>query len=964
MNSNIDVIHELQKSLFTGCIDGSANSLEEYQPKLLLNSPESKVLSNIITELRKCDEFFFSVAFVTNSGVATLIQTLKELEKKGVRGKIVVSEYQYFTEPRALERLLGLKNLDIRVISEEQHLHSKGYVLRNDKTISLIVGSSNLTQEALCKNQEWNIKITTLTHGSLIVDTFKELDRLYKCATPVTPEWLETYRKIYEKRHKIIRSGVDKFKVDPNALIRPIIPNKMQSSALESLKLVRSEGRKKALLISATGTGKTYLSAFDVKIVNPRKFLFVVHRENIARAAMRSYNRIFGESKKMGILTGSEKDFEAEYIFSTIQTLSKPEVLKKFAPDHFNYIVIDEVHRSGTKSYSTILEHFNPDFLLGMSATPERTDGYDIFKAFDYNIAYEIRLHKALEEDMLVPFHYYGVTDISIDGKLLDDYTEFNNLISDERVERIIENSKFYGCDRGRIKGLIFCSRVEEAKEISEKLNLKGYRTIALSGENDEKEREDSIERLESDEREDYLDYILTVDIFNEGVDIPAVNQIIMLRPTQSAIIFVQQLGRGLRKAKNKDFLTVIDFIGNYSNNYLVPIALYGDSSYNKDTLRKLISTGSNLIPGASTVNFDYISKQRIYEAIDTARVNSYKELKDDYLLLKYKMGRIPSMMDFLEHGSRDPRIYVEKYGSLYAFIDKQENIKALSPLQIKRLSFFEKEVCDGKRLEEALLLKLLIEEDKVSLDEFTRTLIEAYHIESYSINSIVNYLNGGFHLQSDCEKYGSTKYVELSDKGILSKTKELDELLTSQTFRSHLLDSINFAIYKFTNSFDPEQYFEGFHLYRKYSRKDVCRILNWSKDEHSTIYGYKIKFNTCPIFVTYSKREDILSSIKYQDYFISNRNFHWMTRNNRTIDSQDVLKIQKHKETGLRICLFVKKSDAESDDFYYISDLIPYEYNSQTIKDDSGTNLPIVNINYELKTPVAENIYNYLTGE
>jgi superfamily II DNA or RNA helicase/HKD family nuclease len=962
--NNIDIIPELQRSLITGCIDGSAKSLAEYQPKLLLNGPESKVLSSIITELKKCEEFFFSVAFVTNGGVAVLIETLKELEKKGVSGKIIVSEYQYFTEPRALERLIGLKNLDIRIISEEQHLHSKGYILKNNKTITLIVGSSNLTQEALCKNQEWNIKITTSSSGSLIVDTFEEFNRLYNCATPVTPEWLHIYKQIYKRQHEIERRVVDEFEKDSITPILPIIPNKMQNSALESLELLRSEGRKKALLISATGTGKTYLSTFDVKIVNPSRFLFVVHRENIARTVMKSFKRIFGESKKMGILTGSEKHFEADYIFSTIQTLSKPDILKKFSPDYFDYIVIDEVHRSGAVSYRTILDHFNPNFLLGMTATPERTDGYDIFKAFDYNIAYEIRLHKALEEDMLSPFHYYGVTDISINGKLLDDFSEFNKLVSNERVERIIENSRFYGCDRGRIKGLIFCCRVEEAKELSEKLNLKGYRTVALSGENDEKEREVCIERLESDDRKDYLDYILTVGIFNEGVDIPSVNQIIMLRPTQSAIVFVQQLGRGLRKAEDKDFLTVIDFIGNYSNNYLVPIALYGDSSYNKDTLRKLLSTGSNLIPGASTVNFDQVSKQRIYEAIDTARVNSYKELKDDYLLLKYKLGRIPSMTDFVEHGSRDPMMYVEKDGSLYAFIDKQENIGALSPLQIRRLSFFAKEVCDGKRLEEALLLKLLIKKGQITLEEFAKILREEHQIESNSIKSSIDYLNGEFHQLSDREKYSSTKYVELSNERILSKTKDLDELLASPTFFLSVLDSINFALNRFTNSFDSKQYFNGFSLYHKYSRKDVCRILNWPKDEHSTIYGYKIKSNTCPIFVTYSKREDIDSSIKYQDYFFNNKNFHWMTRHNRKVDSQDVQSIQRYTETGLRICLFVKKSDAESDDFYYISDLTPYEYNSQTIKDDKGNNLPIVNINYEINTPVAENIYNYLTGE
>jgi superfamily II DNA or RNA helicase/HKD family nuclease len=837
--NNIDIIPELQKSLITGCIDCSAKSLEEYQPKLLLNSSETKVLSSLVAELKKCEEFFFSVAFVTNGGVAVLIETLKELEQREVHGRIIVSEYQYFTEPRALERLIGFKNLEVLIISEEQHLHSKAYILRNSRTISLIIGSSNLTAEALCKNQEWNLKVTASSQGSLILDTFEEFGRLYKCATPVTLEWLDTYKKIYQQQHEIKKRVIDDFE-DSTDFVRPIMPNRMQLSAVESLQLLRSEGKKKGLIISATGTGKTYLSAFDVKFVNPKRFLFVVHRENIARAALKSFKKMFGNSKKMGILTGSEKDFQAEYVFSTIQTLSKQDILNKFSPSYFDYIVIDEVHRSGAKSYRIILDYFKPAFLLGMTATPERTDGYDIFKAFDYNIAYEIRLHTALEEDMLSSFHYYGVTDILIDGTVIDDNASFNNLVSDQRVARIIEYSKFYGCDRGRIKGLIFCSRVEEAKELSEKLNLKGYRTIALSGETDEKEREGSIERLESNTRVDYLDFILTVDIFNEGVDIPSINQIIMLRPTQSAIIFVQQLGRGLRKAENKDYLTVIDFIGNYSNNYLVPIALYGDSSYNKDTIRKLISTGSNLIPGASTVNFDQISKQRIYEAIDTAKVDSYKDLKDDYLLLKYKLGHIPNMVDFIEHGSRDPLMYVQKDGSLYAFIDKQESIGALSPMQMRKLSFFAKEVCDGKRLEEVFILKSLIEKDHVPLIDLKKTLFQQYQIDSNSFIAAIDYLNGKFHQLSDVEKYSCTIYVALSSEGVLSKTNELELLLANATFCYHLMDSINFAISRFTKSFNPNKYLNGFSIYHKYSRKDVCRILNWQKDEHSTIYGYK----------------------------------------------------------------------------------------------------------------------------
>ena len=296
-------------------------------------------------------------------------------------------------------------------------------------------------------------------------------------------------------------------------------------------------------------------------------------------------------------------------------------------------------------------------------------DGFDIFKQFDYNIAYEIRLHRALEENMLCPFHYYGITDVSIDDQLLSDKNAFLQLTNEERVKRIIEKAEFYGADDGVIRGLIFCNSNKVSYELSRRFNQKGYKTIALSGENNETERENAIKRLETDNLSEKLDYIFTVDIFNEGVDIPRVNQIIMLRPTQSAIIFVQQLGRGLRKLFNKEYLTVIDFIGNYNNNYLVPIALYGDTSYNKDHIRKLISNNSSMIPGASTINFDKIAKEQIFKALDNANLQLHRDLKNDYDLLKYKLGRIPMMMDFIEHSSRDPELYANYSRSYFNFV-------------------------------------------------------------------------------------------------------------------------------------------------------------------------------------------------------------------------------------------------------------------------------------------------------
>ena len=861
----------LSDSLHTGFIDSNSVSLVEYQPRLIINDSKRgrKVLTCLIEELRKCDVFLFSVAFITNSGVAALINTLKELEGKGIKGKIIASQYQNFTDPTALKRLIQLKNIELKIVTEG-NFHAKGYIFKKADNYTLIVGSSNLTQNALSMNKEWNIKVSSSYSGALIINTLQEFDYTFENATTVNQAWIDEYKKIYDdlwlmrstsygdlKASEVTR----KFSEQNVYNIKRVSPNKMQVEALACLEQLRAEEKGKALLISATGTGKTFLSAFDVKKFEPKRCLFVVHRENIARAAMRSYKEVFGQTKTMGILSGYSKAVKDDFIFSTIQTLSKDSTLHSFARDYFDYIVIDEVHRSGAKTYKKIIDYFKPKFLLGMSATPERTDGYDIFKTFDYNIAYEIRLNQALEENMLVPFHYYGISDILIDGNILDDNSDFNKLVCNERVERVSHAAQLYGCDKGRVKGLIFCSRKEEAKELSIEFNKRSYRTIALDGDSSESLREESINRLEQEDGTNALDYIFTVDIFNEGVDIPSVNQIVMLRPTQSAIVFVQQLGRGLRKSKEKEYLTVIDFIGNYANNYLVPIALYGDNSYNKDNIRKLINSGSSYIPGASTVNFDLITKQRIFEAIDATNLSNKRELVKEYTLLKYKLGKIPSMIDFVEHGSRDPYAYIDYEGSYFAFISKIEpSLKGqLSTAEMKLLEFYSKEVCNSKRLEDVLLLKELIDHGNVAIHDFVK-YIEAQTDCSptkETISSVVTCLNSEFLKQQDQAKYGVEGSVEMSG-GVLEISPFLSTALLNEYFKNYLLDSLNYAIKKFNDSFSRDKYYNGFLLYQKYSRKDVCRILNWEKDDSSTMYGYRIKNNTCPIFVTYEKTNDI----------------------------------------------------------------------------------------------------------
>jgi superfamily II DNA or RNA helicase len=959
------IIDSLLESIQTGFIDKSIPSDKIYRPQLLTNDHRvgKKVLWTIQQELEQCDEFWFSVAFITTGGVATIINTLSELEKKNIKGKVLASQYLNFTHPEALSRLKKFKNIELK-IAIEGDFHSKGYLFRKADLYNLIIGSSNLTQTALCSNKEWNLKVSGTKESELINQAILEFKKEFETSADVTNEFLTNYdflwkaRKLFNSEILEKETHIDTFRPKPNL---------MQREALNNIELLREKKENKALIISATGTGKTYLSAFDVEKHKPKKFLFVVHRLTIAEEAMKTFKRLLGDSIKMGIYSGSLQEIDADYIFSTVQTISKPENLEKFNKNHFDYIVIDETHRAGAESYKRLMDYFSPSFLLGMTATPERTDGADIFKMFDYNIAYEIRLNRALEEEMLCPFHYYGVTDLIVNGKPLDDKADFKFLVADERVDRIVDKIKLYNCDNGTIRGLIFCSRQDECIELSNLLNKRGYNTIALTGNNSEKERQDAIERLESDRNK--LDYIVTVDIFNEGVDIPKVNQIIMLRPTQSAIIFIQQLGRGLRKINNKEYLTVIDFIGNYSNNYMIPIALFGDTSYNKDALRKLLSSGSCFIPGTSTINFDKISKQRIFDAIDSANMQKIKDLINDYKLLKFKIGRVPFMVDFLEHGSRDPVQFVNSKGSYYNFVSSLEDEfrGKLNLAQIKILKLYSNDINNARRLEESVILQDIITNKKCSINHLKRTILDryGYALEDNSILSCINNLNSGF--TSNQKDKLDQKIVSLHGDTIYPENsfcKHLDNSL----FRLFLEDNVKYAIRTYSLEFKRERFIGGFQLYKKYTRKDVFRILNWDKNPVAqNVGGYIIsKDNSnCPIFVTLEKEEDISSTTKYLDGFLNPGEFEWMSKSNRRISSKDVQAIKNYK-TGLRLPLFIKKNNDEGIEFYYMGDITPIEdsFEETTMMNDKGKKVAVVKMIFKMQTQVELNLYNYLTNK
>ncbi|NFQ67471.1 DEAD/DEAH box helicase [Clostridium sporogenes] len=963
VNDNL-IRNEILKASETGLVNKLIDSNLALTPKLVVNdySKGSKVLSEIISELNKCEEFFISVAFITNSGILPLLETLKVLKKKGVKGKILTTDYLNFSEPKALKKLLEFPNIEMKLYSKE-NFHTKGYIFRYKDHYKLIVGSSNLTQTALTKNKEWNLKVSSLEEGSLTEGVISEFNQLWNDADELTIKWIETYEGIYRKQVEFAR----KSKV-PRLSQYKLKPNKMQVEAIQGLEKLRENGQNKGLLISATGTGKTYLSAFELRNYNPKRALFIVHREQIAKQALNSFSNVFGDTRSMGILSGTSKDVEKDFIFCTIQTLSKDEVLQSFGKNKFDYIIIDEVHKAGANSYQKIVNYFNPKFLLGMTATPERSDDFDIFKMFNYNIAYEIRLQQALEEDLLCPFHYFGVSDVTIDGIELDDKTDFKYLVAEERVKNIIDKINFYGYCGERVKGLIFCSDKKEAKELSDIFNKKGYKTVFLTGENSQEERETAIERLEQDETLNSLDYIFTVDIFNEGIDIPSVNQVVMLRPTKSSIVFVQQLGRGLRKNKFKEYVVIIDFVGNYNSNFLIPVALSGDRTFNKDTIRKYVMEGTRVIPGCSTINFDEISKKKIFESIDLANFNNLKLIKESYFNLKQKIGRIPSLNDFDNFDSIDPlRIFSTKLGSYYNFLkkyDKEYDVE-LNDLEALFIEFISKKLASGKRPHELIMIKNIIHNKVDLIGELKHELKEMYNIDFKQITetNVINVLTNEFPTGSAKKTYSKCIFLERQDNCYII-SKGFKKCIENSYFKEMVMELIDFGLSRYNKNYSNRYMNTKFQLYQKYTYEDVCRLLEWEHGEVAlNIGGYKYDkiTRTYPVFINYDKSDDIENTINYEDRFESESQLIAISKSGRTIQSQDIVQAYNAEKDGVEMTLFVRKNkdDKISKEFYFLGKIKAVgKPNQFTMKNTTKT---AVEIRYKLITPVREDIYDYI---
>lgn len=938
-------------------IDDLEYTSSNFAPALIVNdcSKGMKVFSQLQSELEKIGNeggtFWFSVAFITYGGINPLLGTFDRLKKLGIKGKILTSNYLNFSEPKALEVLREFDNIEVKVY--ESNFHVKGYMFKGLTTSTFFIGSSNLTNQALSTNQEWNVKLTGYESGALLKSLDECFVELWNDATNITDEWLFNYYQVFKDRIKE-RDIVKQIDFDKKIFK----PNKMQEEALQSLKDLRKKGANKAILISATGTGKTILVAFDVKEYKPKRFLFLAHREQLLTQAEESFKEVIGNNINSGILSGSKKNYDNKYLFSTMNMMAKDSVQKKFSPDSFDYIIIDEAHRAAANSYKAILSYFTPKFLFGMTATPNRTDAKEVLSLFDYNIALRVNLQRAMKEDLLCPFHYFGISEIFINGSLLsEDECSINHLVDDERVRNIIQKIKYYGYSGDRVKGLVFCSRVDEANKLSGKFNDFGYRTVALSGSNSDKERYDAIRKLEEDnESLPQLDYIFTVDVFNEGVDIPSVNQIVLLRSTESSLIFIQQLGRGLRKFYNKEFVVVLDFIGNYKNNYNIPIALYGDRTCNKESIRKTITDGSRFLPGSSTIFFDEVSKQQIFKAIDNGEIGGRKDIKSAYLTLKNEINRIPSFNEFRRSSRVEMNKVFEEYGSYYSLMkacEKEFFPYVISENEFWALDYLSKKIGNGKDFNLIMLLKYLVNdgEEYPPINDVMRDTIYKILTHSYSTVS---------KTKKSLLKHKACVLAE-NKNGKIVRNNILIKYLENESFIMAVNEIIDFATDTYWSKYSKIYKSSNMTLFESYSYFEVCELLNWDRDESATIGGYKynLKTNTLPVFINYNKDDE---AIDYNDTFLSEDTFQAHSKKQRKIGigEPDWEHIYKARENGTKIYLFVRKSKeiVGAKNFFFLGEILPIG-EARMEKVDGKDAFKII---YKLQTPVRKDLFEYFT--
>lgn len=901
----------------------------------LTNYSNDTFLQRLRDCFNKCSSFSLTVSFIKEAGLRLIQKEIESALNRGVKGRIITSTYQNFTDIPSLrifkkwmEKYPNFScHLDFNSF-EDNGFHTKGYIFQTKNGYEFLVGSSNITRFALLKNIEWNVSLTRNKEDKIISKALLELDSLWNKTNPLSEEIIKKYTTQIEY-------AIERWDMDYGYNQIKIVPNAMQKAALKEIRRYRDMGEKRALIIAATASGKTFLAAFDAYNFNAKRLLFIVHRDTILNDAKKTFEKIFGSTRTYGLFTGQEKNLDADFIFATNTMMATH--LDLFKPNDFDYIIFDECHHITNTTYEKILNYFTPAFLLGLTATPERMDKQDVFAVFNYVVPYELRLKDAINNDLVVPFKYFAVRDEMVDYSDKEKINFLKNYFKDDNHIQFISNQIEKHRPEGKLKAIGFCRSIDHAREMSLEMDGLGYHTTYLTGENNTGERSKAFKDLADDSND--LEIIFAVDILNEGVDLPSVNMVLFLRPTESQTIFIQQLGRGLRKYKGKDHLTVLDFIGNsYDRSTQIALGLGSLSSstvLEKALLSSLVRNDFKDLglPGVE-IHFDERSKEEILKHIENTNFNTTFRLRSDYFSFKKYLAekRYPSHMDYLNSDCAPDllrflkaKMKGKKNYSYYNFLRNiGEDVPLFNESEIRLLEVIS-DLLPLTRREEYLIIKQVLDNEI----DFDLLVKEYKRANPYSLKTAVDNLV-------------SRKVIINSNPYKLNYTRG-----KGTAFEDFLDDLLEYGLERYENEFGD---FEGqFKMYGNYQKDKIMMEIDGKQYSYMQGTKYDTKNKITYVFVGLEKDKIAKGNFDYKDKFLSPSIFQWESVNNTTRDNAEGKKL-----LATRIVhLFVRKVDEED------GIVLPFTYfgtgKFTNCRDSQNDNKPTLMFDIELDHEVDE---------